>query len=63
MTERSNIMNETTIQSVIDRLKERGATDKIGMMGDEVVIEKSTLNLAATYLKDYLFMIESLYNK
>ena len=56
-------MENTKIQTIIDRLKERGVTGSVGMMGDEVVIEKSTLNLAATYLEDYLFVIESLYDK
>lgn len=53
-------LEDTSIQSVVNRLKERGTTHPNGMMGNDVVIEKSTLNLAAAYLEDYLLLIENL---
>lgn len=52
-------MSNTSIQTVIDRLKDRSQINTVGMAGSEVYIEKSTLALAATYLEDYIFMLEA----
>jgi hypothetical protein len=53
-------MKDTSITTIIERLREKGATHVYRMMGDEVYIEKSTLNLAASYLDDFLLILESL---